>query len=191
MASLFGQASTPTRPLILHSVAARVSIPVAASPLPAWVASEVLAQEFHDSRAAFDDSEPAIEVDEDDAEDAASRVPSTEPQVKLLARFLSFASDKVNAAPSDELAQVLVAAFERFNELFLRETDVHALVQAYDPEQRVQVLKAYYKAFTTARKASGANVKLASPSALLQAAKNGQAELYALFGGQGVNEVSA
>jgi hypothetical protein len=32
-------------------------------------------------------------------------------------------------------------------------------------------------------------VALAHPSALLEAAKKGEAELYALFGGQGVNEV--
>lgn len=172
MASLFG--STPTRPLIIHSSSARVSIPVAASPLSAWVASEVLAQEFHDSLAP-----EATIPDEEDAE------PTNEPQVKLLARFLSFAADKA----SDDVLPVLRAAYDRFTELFLATSNVHSLVQAFEPETRAEVLKAYFKAFAVGREL-GSDFKVAHPSALLSAAKKGDAELYALFGGQGVNEVS-
>lgn len=186
MASLF--TSTPTRPLVLHSTSARVSLPVPASPLSAWVASEVLAQDFHDSRAGLDD-DIVQPVDED--EDAVVE-PTNEPQVKLLARFLSFAAGKVTSASSNsDLAQVLLAAYDRFNELFLGSTNIQSLVEAYEPEIRAEVLQAYYKAFAAARAALGeSKVKVANTSALLQASKDGKAEIYALFGGQGVNEVS-
>ncbi|WRT68297.1 uncharacterized protein IL334_005273 [Kwoniella shivajii] len=184
MASLFSS-STPVRPLVLHSSSTRVSVLVPASPLSAWVTSEVLAQQFHDSRSGKDD-DPAPVVD--DEEDTPKQV-SVEPQVKLLARFLSFAADKVNADQgSSELAQVLSAAYDRFNDLFLPSVNVHSLVQTFEPESRAEVLKAYFKAFSTAREALGDKVKVAHPSALFEAAKDGSAELYALFGGQGVNE---
>jgi fatty acid synthase subunit beta len=177
MASLFS-GPTPTRPLVLHSSAARISIPVPASPLSAWVASEVLAQDFHDSRAGLDDEEP-LPVEETE-EGAVKPAPSNEPQ------------DKVSVGDSAELAQVLFAAYERFNELFLSSLNVHSLVQSFEPEARAEVLTAYFKAFTVARAVLGNDkVKIAHASALLQAAKNGEAELYGLFGGQGVNEVSA
>lgn len=185
MASLFS--STPTRPLVLHSTLARVSLPVPASPLSAWVASEVLAQDFHDSRAGLDDDVASPTEDED----GAVIEPTNEAQVKLLARFLSFAADKVNSGSSNsDLAQVLVAGYDRFNELFLTSNNIQSLVEEYDSEIRAEVLGAYYKAFAAARAALGdSKVKVANPSALLEASKEGKAELYALFGGQGVNDV--
>lgn len=184
MASLF--TSTPTRPLVLHSTSARVSLPVPASPLSAWVASEVLAQDFHDSRAGLDDDFVAP-VDEDDE----VVEPTNEPQVKLLARFLSFAAGKVTSSTSNsDLSQVLLAAYDRFNELFLGATNIQSLVEGYEPEIRAEVLQAYYKAFAAARATLGdSKVKVANTSALLEASKDGKAEIYALFGGQGVNEV--
>lgn len=181
MASLFG-GPTPTRPLILHSSSTRLSVPVPASPLAAWIASETLAQEFHDSRVGLDEPEPSTEV-----EDGAVQTPATnEPQVKLLARFLSFVADRLDG----ENADVLLAAYDRFNELFLSSVNIHSLVQAFEPESRAEVLAAYFKAFAVARQALGSRVKLAHTSALIESAKKGESELYALFGGQGVNEVS-
>lgn len=184
MASLFGP--TPTRPLVLHSPQARISIPVPASPLSAWVASEVLAQDFHDARAGLDEEVAAPVELEDGAEPAPA---SNEPQVKLLARFLAFVADKQSTSQSSELGQVLLATYERFNELFLSTINIHSLVQSFEPEARTEILTAYYQGFAVAR-ATDANIKVAHTSALLEAAKKGDAELYALFGGQGVNEVS-
>lgn len=180
MTALFSS-PIPTRPLVLHSPSARVSVPVPASPLSAWVQSEVLAQDFHDSRVGLDDA--PLETEEEAA-------PTSEPQAKLLARFLLFAADKFASTQSTELGQVLLAAYDRFNELFLANVNIHSLVQSFEPEARTEILTAYFKAFAVAREALGDKVKIAHTSALLDAAKNGQAELYALFGGQGVNEVS-
>lgn len=188
MASLLGLGSTPTRPLVLHSPSARVSIPVAASPLSAWVTSEVLAQDFHDSRVGQDDEPLPTESEEG----VVQTPPSVEPQAKLLAHFLAFISDKQSSSPSSEVAQVILSAYNRFNELFLPSANIHSLVQSFEPEARTLVLTAYFKAFTVARAALGdSQVKIAHPSALLVAAGKGEAELYGLFGGQGVNEVSA
>ena len=115
---------------------------------------------------------------------------SNEPQVKLLARFMSFLADKHVIAPSPELSAVLLASYDRFNDLFLSAVNIHSLVQFFEPEIRSEVLKAYFKAFTVAREAFGrGQVQVAHSSALIEAAKKGEAELYALFGGQGVNEV--
>lgn len=187
MASLFS--STPSRPLVIHSPAARVSIPVAASPLSAWVQSETLSQQFHDSRIGQDDEQPVVE--EELEEGAVRPPPSNEPQVKLLARFLGFTADRLSSETNSEVSQVLSSAFDRFNELFLSSTSIHTLVEAYEPEVRAEVLSAYFKAFAIGRKELGeGKLKVAHPSALLGAANAGQAELYALFGGQGVNEVS-
>ncbi|TXT15634.1 hypothetical protein VHUM_00137 [Vanrija humicola] len=186
MASLFS-GPPPTRPLVLHSKAARVHVLVPAEPLSAWVASEVLAQEFHDELANIDDDAVAP-VDEDDDE-AASKPVSNEPQVKLLARFLKFVADNVAATSSKETAEVLLASYNRFNELFLPSVSVQTLVQSFDPEVRAEILTAYYKAFAVARKVLGdSKVKIAHKPALITAAQDGSAELYALFGGQGVNE---
>ena len=185
MAALF--APTPTRPLVIHSPSARITIPVPSSPLPAWVTSEVLAQDFHDARVGLDEEPQPVEEDEDGNPIA----PNSEPQAKLLARFLSYVADKQASSPSAELAQVLVAAYDRFNDLFLSLVNVHSLVQSYESEARTEILTAYYKAFTIARDALGPNkVKVAHSSALVEATRKGEAELYALFGGQGVNEVS-
>lgn len=184
MASLFSS-TTPTRPLILHSPSARVSVPVPASPLSAWVASEVLAQDFHDSRVGLDEQKP-LETEEDE-----QLLPSNEPQVLLLARFLSFVADKVSSEKGSELSEVLLAAYNRFNELFLSSINIHSLVQTFEPDARVETLTSYFKAFAVAREEEGAGkVKIAHQSALLESAKKGESELYALFGGQGVNEVS-
>lgn len=182
MASLFG-GSNATRPLILHSSSTRVSVPVPASPLSTWIASETLAQEFHDSRVGLDEPEPATEVEEGAIQTPASN----EPQVKLLARFLSFVADRVD----QDNAEVLLAAYDRFNELFLSVVNVHSLVQSFEPETRAEVLSAYFRAFAAGRDVLGNKVKLAHTSALIESAKKGESSMYALFGGQGVNEVSA
>ena len=185
MAALFGP--TPTRPLVLHSPAARVSVLVPASPLQAWVASEVLAQDFHDARLGLD--EEPVPVTESE-EGAITTPPSNEPQVKLLVRFLTFLASKYTSSPSSEIAQVLQSTYERFNELFLSSINIHSLVQSFEPEARTEILTAYYHGFAVAREALGeTKVAPAHTSALIEAAKKGDAELYALFGGQGVNEV--
>ncbi|BEI81958.1 hypothetical protein CcaverHIS002_0211180 [Cutaneotrichosporon cavernicola] len=189
MASLFS-GPPATRPLVLHSQIERVNILVPASPLSAWVASEVLAQEFHDSPLSKDDAaEPT--ADEDDEGAAVPTGPDNEGQVKLLARFLGFAADKLTAGGDQtaEIAQVVLAAYKRFNELFLGSTNIHTRVQSYDVEARAEILTAYFKAFAALRVALGASeVPAAHPSAVIEAAKAGDAELYGLFGGQGVNE---
>nr|ODN98836.1 hypothetical protein L204_02800 [Cryptococcus depauperatus CBS 7855] len=181
MASLFSSA-TPMRPLVLHDSQTRISVHVPASPLSAWVTSQVLAQDFQDSLAAT--KEDHVENDNEEEPDKLS----IEPQVKLLARFLSFVSDRVTQDASNELSEVLLSAYTRFNELFLPKINIHSLVQSFEQESRAEILKAYFKAFAVAREQLGDKVSIAHSSALLNAVKEGQAELYALFGGQGVNE---
>ncbi len=74
------------------------------------------------------------------------------------------------------------------------EQDVHALVaQLIDTERRPLVLRAYFEAFALLEKV-GAGVQLAVPALLRgagsSAARNGPYHVYAIFGGQGGNEVS-
>ena len=178
------------RALTLHSPTARVSIPVPASPLSAWVTSEVLAQDFHDWQTTIDQGFQEPDAEDDASPSRASR--ALEAQAVLLARFLSFTSDRITASETSELGDVLLAGYRRFNELFLASANIHSLVQHFEPESRTEILTAYFKAFTVSRAVLGdSKVPVAHSSALLDGAKRGTAELYAIFGGQGVNEVRA
>jgi fatty acid synthase subunit beta, fungi type len=189
MASIFGLGNTQTRPLVIHSSASRISIPISTSQLSDFIASETLAQEFHDSEVGKDESVAPAGDDIDDERKAAL---AQEAQVKLLARFLTFNSDKITSSPTSDLGPILLASYERFNDLFLKSANIHSLVQSFEPDTRAEILAAYFKAFTVSRAVLGeSKVNVAHSSALLEAAKKGEAELYALFGGQGVNEVSS
>lgn len=194
MASLFSSSSPSTRPLVLQQASTRLSIPIPSSS-EAWIAAEVIREEFYHSLANDPDSvEIPFQQEFDDEGNPIAPVVSTEPQVKLLSKFLGFVNDKVISTGSPartDATQILLSSFDRFNALFLGAQAIHSLVQEYDSETRSKVLAAYYKSFSTLRVVYGVKeVELVQKSGLLDAAVGGKAQLYALFGGQGVNEVS-
>ncbi len=177
-----------TRPLVLQLHNTRLSIPIPASS-ESWIAAEVIREEFYHSRTG---DEPEAVLSEDDAAvPGAAAAAEREAQALLLARFIAFVQTKVNGTSKSDQAQILLSAYERFNELFLSASSVHTLTQVYGADDRALVLTAYFQAFSTLRKVYGASkVVVAQRAAIWTDAQEGKAELYALFSGQGSNEVN-
>lgn len=120
--------------------------------------------------------EPTDELAQDDE-------PSSVPE--LVARYLGFIAYQADEGADDaqgsyiELGKVVLNEFER---AFLRGNDVHALVATLPgiTEKKLIVIRSYYAArFATSRPIKPHD------SALLRAASDGEAKVFAVFGGQG------
>ncbi len=160
-------------------ILSQISIPVSTCS-DQWIAAEVLRDEFIHAQSA-DDSQP--ELDE-----------AGEATTLFLARFLAFVADRVRVTPEDtpehaaRLA-VLLKAVSHFTTTLLSDVDIHSLVASYEHEARKKVLSAFYVAHAILVKYNVEGTpKLATPS-LLAEALSGRASVFALFGGQGINEV--
>lgn len=79
-------------------------------------------------------------------------------------------------------------ALKHFTTTYLSEQDIHTVSAAFDADVRKTVLSAYFTALATVE-AKGVSPPRAPASALLSAAATGEASIFALFGGQGTNEV--
>ena len=77
---------------------------------------------------------------------------------------------------------------EHFTSSYLSEQDIHKVATSFDTDVRKTVLSSYYYALA-ALEQKKVSVPRAPASALFQAAEQGEASIYALFGGQGTNEV--
>jgi fatty acid synthase subunit beta len=180
--------------LVLQQASTRLSVNIPAS-TETWVAAEVIREEFYHSIAADEDIAVIQAVDEDAPIDTAAIAEQLqEAQVKLLSKFLAYVNDKVVSSGSTsatDASQLLLSSLEKFNNTFLANKSIHTLTQSYDVEDRSKILAAYYKAFSTLRQVYGKNkVPAVQTSALLEEAKQGKANVYAIFSGQGCNEVS-
>jgi len=165
-----------TRPLIIQLGGIRVSVLVSAQATD-WVAAEILREEFVHSTKMGD----AVDV----AEQLEGAV---EAEVELLAKFLGFAASK--ADQSSHYVSVLLTVFRHFTSTYLTSKDVHSLVVSYDTTVRKDVLTAYFSALATLEfHVELSEVPRPPPSALLNATSQSKASVYALFGGQGTNEV--
>jgi hypothetical protein len=180
------------RPLQLNSASTQIRIPVPVAPYEAWIAAVILRDDFHRAspsiwsdaeRDALAIKEEALE--EEDEEDEEGQSSSLQLQAKkkqktlearliLTSRFLSFLAGKIEAGKkgsSTHEFKVLESTWLYFNKNFLGDTiDVHKLVASLDVDVRSLV------------------PGIQTPK-LLTLAQQGGAELFALFGGQGSNEV--
>jgi hypothetical protein len=138
-------------------------------------------------------------------------------RVVLAARFLGYLAGKLNGSastaasgsgsssgssgrsaspaakagtPSHE-GNILQCAWAAFNQQFLAaaHTDVHALTARLDAALRTEVLCSYYDALVVLEHSGGLVPALPTPK-LLALAEQGETEIFAVFGGQGTNEVS-
>ena len=142
-----------------------------------WIAAEVLRDEF------------AFSLDEIDS---AHDLPSDEKAaVELLARFLGFISQRLHEDTQLTSARtaLLLSVYKHFVSTHLSAKDVHSLTSSYDTESRHTVLSSYFQAFAALEEQNVSDIPSSPPSALLSAALGGKASIYALFGGQGTNEV--
>ncbi|KAL0953237.1 hypothetical protein HGRIS_004490 [Hohenbuehelia grisea] len=160
-----------SRPIIISLANTRLSIPVEGTH-DEWIQAEVLRDEFLFAQTQNTIDAP-IATDDDDAEEAT---------VELTARFLAFVAQHPTKPTS-----LIRSVFTHFKTAHLEERDVHTLVATFTPDTRKDVLKAYFAA-RAVLEAAGKNGQVTVP-ALFSAAKSGKASLYALFGGQGTNEV--
>ncbi|KAH8822971.1 fatty acid synthase [Flagelloscypha sp. PMI_526] len=160
------------RPLVVALGNIRLSIPVSTKNNE-WIAAEVLRDDFLHQQSLID----AL-ADEDEQQ----------ATVELAARFLGFIAANIYASAEQEShrASVLLNAVNHFHTQFLSITDVHNLAAAYDFETRKAILTNYFSALATLQSRNTQGIKATPQSALLQDEKT---DVYALFGGQGTNEV--
>lgn len=109
----------------------------------------------------------------------------------MFAKFLLFAAQKLDedAESSAARAEVLLQALKHFTTTYLSSQDIHTITIAFDTETRKTVLKGYFAAVAALESKKVSSLPSAPSSALFGAAVEGSASLYALFGGQGTNEV--
>lgn len=114
-----------------------------------------------------------------------------EATVELSARFIAFVTQKLHEELQSIEARtsVLLNLLKYFTSSYLSTNDVHSLTATFDTEVRKVVLSAYFHAIAALQARNVPGVPTNPESALLSAASSGRASIYALFGGQGTNEV--
>ncbi|KAF9648674.1 fatty acid synthase [Thelephora ganbajun] len=172
-------ASIATRPLILQLGEIRVSIPVS-TVHDEWISAEILRESFIHSQKLQDAIDTTTQLEND-----------SEATVELFARFLAFVAQNVNSDPNSSRPRtnLLYNAFKHFTESYLASQDVHTFTSAFDLDVRRTVISSYFKALATIESSGITDIPRQPPSALFAAAKDGEASIYAVFGGQGTNEV--
>ncbi|CAE6460687.1 unnamed protein product [Rhizoctonia solani] len=175
-----------TRPLVIQTGAARISFPVPATG-STWIAAEVLHEEFKHEYTPRDAPQPEPSEEEASVNPAAA----LEAQIELATAFLGSVASKIGADPQSVQAriQVLQATTTHFTSTFLSKRDIHSIVATFDADVRKSVLTSYFLAISALEAHVPDHVPRQPQSALLNAATSGEAEIYALFGGQGTNEV--
>ncbi|KAG8770032.1 3-oxoacyl-[acyl-carrier-protein] synthase, partial [Ceratobasidium sp. 428] len=178
--------SITTRPLVIQAGTARICFPVPATG-SAWIAAEVLREEFKHEYVPRD----VPQVDQSEDEPKVNLTVALEAQVELASAFIGSIASKIesDAQSTPARVQVLQAATTHFTSEFLSKRDIHTLAATFDSDVRKQVLTSYFLAINALETHAPEHVPRAPQSALFNAAASGEAEIYALFGGQGTNEV--
>ncbi|KAF8907276.1 fatty acid synthase [Gymnopilus junonius] len=168
-----------TRPLILTLGQIRVSIPVTTQ-CDEWIAAEVLRDEFTHIQSQLDAVDSTVQL-ENEAEAA----------VELSARFLAHVATSAPKDPQSTPARIalLLNVLKHFTSSYLATKDIHTLVSTFDTVTRKVVLTAYFQAVAALKEQQVSNIPSQPQSALLSASVAGKASIFALFGGQGTNEV--
>ncbi|KAG5638483.1 hypothetical protein H0H81_012415 [Sphagnurus paluster] len=169
----------PTRPLILTLGQIRVSIPVSTSP-DEWIAAEVLRDDFAHNQTLIDAVDATAQLENQD-----------EATTELVASFLDFVAQRLHEEQDSIPARtsVLLNVLKFFTSSYLSTKDVHTLSSGFDTGVRKTVLSAYFQAIAALQSQNVTDIPTCPESALLAAATSGKASIYALFGGQGTNEV--
>ncbi|GBE87869.1 fatty acid synthase [Sparassis crispa] len=175
MVSSTSPTSIPTRPILIQSGQTRFSIPVSTQS-DEWIAAEVLRDEFTLSQPA------ALDTTFDTEEQAT---------LELYARFLGFVAQKLDEDADSSAARttVLLKILQHFTTSYLSHQDVHTVAASFDTDTREAILAAYFRAVCSLEEKKGGDVPQQPTPALLSAAAQKDASVYAIFGGQGTNEV--
>ena len=157
----------------------QVSIPVSTE-CNEWIAAEVLRDEFTHIQSQLDAVDSTAQLENE-----------AEATVELSARFLAHVAASVPKDPQSTSARaaLLLNVLKHFTSSYLATKDIHTLVSAFDTVTRKAVLAAYFQAVATLKEQKVSNIPAQPESALLSASVAGKASIFALFGGQGTNEV--
>ncbi|KAJ2991477.1 hypothetical protein NUW54_g8180 [Trametes sanguinea] len=100
-------------------------------------------------------------------------------------------TEKLDEDAQSEAARtfVLLKSLEYFTTYCLSTQDIHIIAAAFDTEVCKTVFASYFTAVAALEAKQVSDIPRAPSSALLSAATCGDASIYALFGGQGTNEV--
>ena len=146
-----------------------------------WTAAEVLKDEFTHTQSQRDDVDTTAQLED---EIIAS--------IELSARFLKHIAESIteDLYSSHARTALLLNVLKYFTSAYLSTRDIHSLTSTFDADTRKIVLSAYFYAVATL-KARDVHVSIPKQpeSALLTAAFSKKASVFALFGGQGTNEV--
>ena len=143
-----------------------------------WIVAEVLRDEFIHNQSQLDSVNTAHLENE------------AEANLELSAHFLAHIAENVDrdAESAEARAALLLNVLKYFTSTYLLTKDIHTVVSGLDNDTRKAVLAAYFKALSTLQ-LKGVSTPSQPNSKLLEAAVSGEASIFALFGGQGTNEV--
>ena len=111
-----------------------------------------------------------------------------EASIELSARFLAyFVEGLAEDQSTPTRTALLLNVFKFFTSTYLATKDIHSLTSTFDTDTRKSILSAYFLA-VAALKVHDASIPK-QESALLAADLSKKASIFALFGGQGTNEV--
>ncbi|KAH9856627.1 fatty acid synthase [Lenzites betulinus] len=168
-----------SRPIQIQSGQIRISIPVSTD-ADEWTAAEVLRDDFTHVQTTDDAIETTAELEN-----------ATEATVELFARFLRFVAEKLDEDAQSGAARtsILLKSLKYFTTSYLSSQDIHVISAGFDTDVRKTVLASYFAAVAALEAKQVSDIPRAPAGALLSAASRGDASVYALFGGQGTNEV--
>jgi fatty acid synthase subunit alpha, fungi type len=118
--------------------------------------------------------------------DGLEPVPHQE-EAELFARFMNFVVKDL--AESASRLAVLKSTFYAFVGKFLTNVDVHTFVADFETEARQLILSSFYSTLMALQHAGVEGLQRGPPSSLIADAATRKASVYALFGGQGANEI--
>ncbi|KDQ57051.1 hypothetical protein JAAARDRAFT_35647 [Jaapia argillacea MUCL 33604] len=171
--------SITSRPIFIQSGQIRLSIPVSTNS-DEWIAAEVLRDEFVHTQSIQDTIDATVQLEN-----------ITEATIELYASFLVFVAQKLHDETQSTQARtaVLYNSLKHFTASYLSTHDIHSVVSDFDTDSRKIVLTAYFEAIAALEALKVKDIPRPPPSSLLSAAQEGKAKVYAIFGGQGTNEV--
>ena len=126
-----------------------------------------------------------------DAVDTTAQLENeAEATIELSARFLAYVAESIAEEQSTHArTALLLNVFKYFTSTYLATKDIHSLTSTFDTDTRKIVLSAYFLA-VSALKTREIDVSIPKQeSALLATVLSKKASVFALFGGQGTNEV--
>ncbi|PWN49564.1 fatty acid synthase [Violaceomyces palustris] len=176
---------------------AEANIPLDSSTIRDWFSIESIKADFQrhplytSSPEAATHSAPIAGEGENVSSDGSSS-PSAYDQALFLANFARFLAERIREAKATcqafdcELA-LLKSSWKRFHAEFLPgSANIHGFAHALEVESRSRLIRAYFETYTELGLHGPVEPELKQPK-VLRDALTGEANIYAVFGGQGNN----